>query len=122
MAASVTSAPVASKATSTSRRIGRGLPVSRSKREPGPPIPVGLPGTSARRTPSIHQHSGESEAECLERVGQDAQREHRPRHEEERARDGLRVVPRVLVGLDADRGHEDADRHDRGEAERPSRR
>src|ERR1019366_5383644 len=55
---SVTTAPVSSKAAATWTLVGLSSPDSCCHSEPGPPIELGPPWKSARRTPAIHQVSG----------------------------------------------------------------
>src|SRR5215218_7490222 len=58
VAASVASAPVTNKARTIVAPSGAGVPVTAVHTDAAPPIPLGLPGSTAWRTPSIHQVTG----------------------------------------------------------------
>ena len=103
VAASVATVPVTSKATTISPAVGASCRPAIAEGDPGPPIPVGPPGNSAARTPSIHHVERRHEADGLDADRQDREREDRPADEEQRAGDRLRVRPRLLAGLEADR-------------------
>ena len=121
MAASVTSAPVTSKARTISAASGAAVPVSCSN-------------SDARRRRSTRPGREQRSADALDPP---AQRRERPiawtgagrtpsgntapltRNSAPATR--LGVGPRLLAGLQADRGHEDADRDDRRRARGPSR-
>ena len=120
-AASVATAPVASNTTTIidrcrrSRAGDRGVQRRRSRR-PRSCRRERAPGGCPRST-SV---SGVTQPDRLDRRRQHAQREHDARDQEQGAGRRLRVGPRLLARLDADRGEQEADREDRADAEPPS--
>ena len=117
IAASVASVPVTSKATTIVGGVRRGCPGDGwSTAIPSPPID-GEPAREERLPDALDPPAERvSRPIDLDGVGQHDEREHRAADQEQRAGDRLRVGPRLLAGLEADRGQHHADRDDRRQA------
>ena len=116
MAASVTSGSGDQQGTSTtSAASGEAVPVSALEERAGAADRSdGRPGTAPAGRPSIHHVQRHEQADRLDRVGQHGRAgTRRPSRGTARPATRLRVGPRFLAGLEADRRHEDADGDDR---------
>ena len=117
VAASVASAPVTHNARTMVVASGAAEPVTAVHSDPSPPIDDGPSGATARRTPATHQVTGLMSPMTSSDVGQDGEREHDARDQEQRPGERVRVRPALLARLEADRGQQHADREDRHDAQ-----